>query len=680
MLRRLLSLSISFAAPAAAQDEIVIIGRGLGTAPGEAAYGGVTIGRDQLAYAASNRLEDILRDVPGFQQFRRSDARSANPTSQGATLRALGGNASSRALVLLDGVPQTDPFGGWIAWPAFDPRRLGQIRVTRGGGGGANGPGALAGTIEMDSAGPDDAEGLFVSLAYGSRNGVDAFAGHGTALGDGFVHVSASFAHGDGFTPVIAEQRGPADRPAPYEQASFALRAAFPIDADVELQTGLTSFTDTRERGTAFSAIDNKGADASLRLIGRGALPFSLLGYVQLRQFANDFAAVGIGRATANQTLDQYNVPATGLGARAEVRPRLGAVGLRLGADWRATRGETRELFQFAAGTPTRGRVAGGDTRTLGAYGEAEWESGALLLTVGARLDHWRIANGQLAERSLADGTVLTDTIFVDRTGWEPTARAGMVWQLGPSLALRSAAYRGWRLPTLNELYRPFRVGADATAANAALSPERLNGIEAGLDWRPAAGARLAVTAFANRLDDAISNVTLGTGPSTFPGVGFVAAGGAFRQRQNVDAIVSRGVELDASLALGRWHLAAGYSFADAKVRASGAAAALDGLRPAQSSRHSASASLAWAGTQGERASLTMRYTSSQYEDDLNRQRIPDALTFDASALLPLTRRLALEARAENLTDARVVAGISGAGIVERATPRTLWLGLRWTG
>lgn len=680
MFHPLLLLSALITAPATAQDEIVITGRGLDPARGEAAYGGVTIGRDRLANAPSNRLEDVLRAVPGFQQFRRSDARSANPTSQGATLRALGGNASSRALVLLDGVPQTDPFGGWIAWPAFDPRRLGQVRVTRGGGGGANGPGALAGTIELDSAGPDDAAGLFASLAYGSRNGVDAFAGYGARLGGGFVHASASFARGDGFTPVIAEQRGLADRPAPYEQASFALRAAIPVHADAELQAGLSAFADTRERGTAFSAIDNKGADASLRLIGRGALPFSLLGYVQLRQFANDFAAVAAGRATANQTLDQYNVPATGLGARAELRPRLGTVGLRLGTDWRATRGETRELFQFVAGAPTRRRVAGGETRTLGAYGEAEWESDALLLTVGGRIDHWRIAGGRLAERSLADGAALTDTAFPDRTGWEPTARAGAVWRVAPSLALRAAAYRGWRLPTLNELYRPFRVGTDATAANAALAPERLHGAEAGLELRPADGLRIAATLFANRLEDAISNVTLGTGPGTFPGVGFVAAGGAFRQRQNVDAIISRGVELDASLALGRWQLAAGYSFADAKVRASGAAAALDGLRPAQAPRHSASVSLAWAGRGGERASLALRYVGNQYEDDLNRQLIPDALTFDAAALLPLTRRLALEARAENLTDARVVAGISGAGIVERATPRTLWLGLRWTG
>lgn len=122
------------------EAEIIVTGLGLGAGRGEDVYDIVTIGRDRLEFSPSNRLEDVLREVPGFQQFRRSDARSANPTSQGATLRALGGNASSRALLILDGVPQTDPFGGWISWPAFDPRRLGEVRVTRGGGSGANGP------------------------------------------------------------------------------------------------------------------------------------------------------------------------------------------------------------------------------------------------------------------------------------------------------------------------------------------------------------------------------------------------------------------------------------------------------------------------------------------------------------------------------------------------------------
>jgi outer membrane receptor protein involved in Fe transport len=170
--------------------------------------------------------------------------------------------------------------------------------------------------------------------------------------------------------------------------------------------------------------------------------------------------------------------------------------------------------------------------------------------------------------------------------------------------------------------------------------------------------------------------VTLGRGPGVFPGVGFVAAGGDFRQRRNLDAIAVEGVEIDARLERGDWTLTGGYSFADARVRAGGAALPLGGLRPAQTPRHSLSASLAWRRTDGAAASLAARWTGAQFEDDLNRQRLPSAMTLDAAAAFPLTRRLALQARAENLSDERVVAGISGAGIVERATPRTLWLGV----
>ncbi|MGQ0589967.1 MAG: TonB-dependent receptor [Sphingosinicella sp.] len=678
----LFSLLLASATPAAAQDDqvIVVTGRGLGAARADAAYDVIEIDRARLAASPSNRLEDVLRDIPGFQQFRRSDARSANPTSQGATLRALGGNASSRALLILDGVPQSDPFGGWIAWPAFDPRRLGRVGITRGGGSGVHGPGALAGTIELESAAPDEIEGLTASLAYGSRDSLDAFAGAGVMLGPGFLSLSGSFARGDGFVPVVAEQRGPADRPAPYRQASLALRAVTPLAPALELQTNTGAFTDRRERGTAFSAIANEGADASLRLVGSGALPFAALAYVQLRDFATSFAAVSDDRATASRVLDQYAVPATGLGARFELRPPVDPIELRLGADGRQTEGRTQELFQFVAGAPSRGRIAGGRTRTLGAFAELSWESGPWLLTAGARIDRWWIADGRLRERLLATGATLTDTAFPDRTGWEPTGRAGFAWRASPQLSLRAAAYRGWRLPTLNELYRPFRVGADATAANAALSPERLNGIEAGLDWHPTPAFRLGATVFANRLEDAIANVTLGQGPGTFPGVGFVPAGGQFRRRENVEAVLSRGVELDARLTLGRWRLSAGYSFADAELRASGTAAPLDGLRPAQTPRHGATATLAWDGPTGATAALTTRYVGSQYEDDLNRQLIPDALTFDAVVVVPVAQSLALEVRAENVTNARVIAGISGAGIVERATPRTVWFGLRWRG
>jgi len=658
-------------------DEIVVTGRGLDAPPGEAAYDVVTIDRERLTATASNRLDDVLRDVAGLAQFRRSDSRSAHPTSQGVTLRGLGGNASSRALVMLDGVPQTDPFGGWVAFPAYLPERLAAVRVTRGGGSGYAGPGALAGTIDLTSGSPADLGALQLRTAYGSRDSLDAMALASATLGTGFVTLAGQYARGDGFVPVVAEDRGPADRAAPYEQASLALRGVVDVGGGAELQANLSGFTDRRDRGVAFTRVASDGADASLRIVKRGGWGWSALAYLQTRQFASGFASVDDARNAAAATLDQYNVPATGIGGRIEIAPPIGGgVTLRLGGDVRRVSGRTQERYTYVAGAPTRRRVAGGESTTLGAFADASLEAGALTLNAGGRLDRWTITNGTLVERPLAGGAALTDLAFADRSGTEATGRVGAAFAAGP-VTLRAAGYRGWRLPTLNELYRPFRVGADATAANAALDPERLTGAEIGLDWHPAPALTLRATGYWNRLDGAIANVTIANGPATFPGVGFVSAAGVYRQRQNLDAVEARGVEFDGRFEAGALRLSASYAFADSRVHASGTAAALDGLRPAQTAQHQASATLGWhRGDWG--GSLTARYAAPQFEDDQNSRALADALTFDAAAALPLTRSLSVEGRAENLADARVEAGISGPGVIERATPRTLWLGLRY--
>lgn len=678
-LSRAFCLCAAVSWPALAQD-IVVTGAGLDARPGDAAFSIATIDRARIETSASDRLENVLADVAGLQQFRRSDSRSANPTSQGISLRGIGGNASSRALLILDGVPQADPFGGWIAFPAYATDRIGSIRVTRGGGSGYLGAGALSGTVEIESAAPDQLTPLAASLAYGSRDSVEAQASASLARGAGFATLSGAYARGDGFAPTVAESRGPVDRPAPYRQGSAAFRSGVALSDATELQANVNAFTDRRERGTAFTENSSQGADASLRLVGRGDWRWSALAYLQTRDFASSFAAVNAARTTANQTLDQYSTPATGLGARAEIAPPLGeSIDLRLGADIRSVTGRTQELFTFVAGAPTRIRKAGGETRIVGAFADASAELGDVTLTAGGRIDWWRIADGFLDERTLGAGAVLTNTRFADRSGSGATGRVGAAWTPVDAVTLRAAAYRGWRLPTLNELYRPFRVGADATAANAGLAPEQLNGVEGGVTLTPAAGLTMGATLFYNTLDNAIANVTAGRGPGLFPGVGFVAAGGAYRVRQNLDAIRATGVEVDAEWRSGPFSARAAWSHVSSRVDASGPAAPLDGLRPAQTPRDHVSTSFAWRKG-GLAVSATLRHVGRQFDDDQNSRSLRSATTFDAYAAFPVTRGLALEARAENLFDERVEAGISGANIVERATPRTIWVGLRYQG
>lgn len=638
---------------------IVVTGAGLPLPPGTPAYGSVTIERERLTNEASGRIEEVLRDVAGFQQFRRSDSRSANPSAQGVTLRALGGNASSRALVLLDGVPQSDPFFGHIPFNALAPERLALIRVTRGGGAGAFGAGAVAGTIEMASAGRHFLPRVSASAFHGSRDSTELSATVTPDLGAGFVSVSGRWDRGDGFFTTPAEDRVPASVRAAYDNWSTGIRAVAPLSDTLELQARGLVYRD--ERTLRFEGADSssKGQDASIRLISRGPWQLDALAYIQARNFSN----IVISSTRFTKVLDQRNTPATGIGGKIEVRPPVGeAHVLRLGTDLRLGRGDMHEdAYSAFSGAVTARRHAGGETGTLGFFVEDDWTLDNLVLTGGARVDRWTITNGFFRERDAGGALVISDP-FADRDGWQATGRAGVLFNAGAALALRAAAYTGFRLPTLNELYRPFVVFPVETRANAGLKPEKLKGAEAGFDLRPTDGVTLGFTAFHNRLEDAIANVTIDTD---------------LRRRQNVDAIVAKGFELMVKADMADVHFSASYAHNHGEVRASGVQAPLDGMRPAQSPRHMASATLGWRPVSGPELSATLRYVGEQFEDDVETDVLPAALTVDGMANIPIGPAIRLIARAENIFDENVVTRKAGGGI-DLGTPRTLWIGIRF--
>ncbi|WP_300975290.1 TonB-dependent receptor [Sphingomonas sp. LHG3406-1] len=655
--------------------EIIVTARALPDAAAERLLGVTVIGADRLSESGPVGLEQLLRDGPGVQLFRRSDARSGQPTSQGVTLRALGGNAASRALLILDGVPQSDPFGGWINWPAYDPASLAQVRILRGGGSVADGPGALAGTIRMISR---DVDGVEAGLEAGSRGGVSLRAQAGGELGGGRLSVATWAGQGDGFVPIEGDDRGPADRRSPYDFVGGRVRWSAEVAPEVRLQAALSGFADARERGIAFTRNDTHGVDASLRLVGTGGWGWSALVYGQRRQFESSFASTNALRSVANRTALQDHVPGRAVGWSAEVRPPVGqGLEVRFGTDGRLVRGRSEELAGFAAGTPARARRAGGAADYAGLFAEATRTVGPLTLSTTARIDRWHIHDGELIERLIATGQPVIDQRPADRSGWRPTARAAAGLTILPGLQLRGAAYLGWRLPTLNELYRPFRAGPDATAANPDLAPERLRGVEGGIDWEQG-DVRLGVTVYANRLADPVANVTLASGPGSFPGVGFVSASGVYRQRRNLDAISVRGVEIWGGWRRGAWSVDASAGYADAEVLGSGLAAPLDGLRPAQTPRLTAALGARWEDA-GRSVGLQLRHVGRQYEDDLNRVALPPATTVDGIGAWPLGRRVTAILRVENLFDARVIAGETADGVTERATPRTIWAGLRFS-
>lgn len=647
-------------APPASEDEseIVVLGSGLPLPPGTPAYGSSIIDRARLNDEASDRVENVLKDVAGFQQFRRSDSRSANPSAQGVTLRALGGNASSRALVLLDGVPLADPFFGYIPFTALSADRLSGVRITRGGGSGPFGAGAVAGTVELVSATRADLPNYSGSAFYGSNNAMSVAGSVSPDLGGGFATLSGRFERGDGFFTTPGDQRVPATVRARYRDWSAGLRAVAPVDADTELQFRGLLFGDNRTLRFAGADSSSQGEDASIRLVHRGRWQIDALAYVQARNFSNRV----ISSTNFRLSLDQRNTPSTGIGGKIEIRPPVGPDHvLRIGVDARKADGQLFEdAYSTVTGLVTARRNAGGDTSTTGLFVEDDWTIGRLILTGGLRGDRWTITDGFFREKTNA-GSVTTDQRYGDRNGVEATGRAGALFRATDAVALRVAGYTGFRLPTLNELYRPFVVFPVTTQANAALGLEKLRGFEGGADLTPAKGVKIGVTAFYNRLDDAIANVTIGTN---------------LRQRRNVDAVVAKGVEITAGVIRGPIFLDASYAFSDAHVRASGASIGLNGFVPAQSPRQAASATLGWAPATDWSLSGTVRYVGKQYEDDLQTDILRAALTVDAVVRVPIARHVSLVGRAENIFDETVVTR-NQAGSIDLGTPRTLWIGIR---
>ena len=660
-------LTFALAAPLAAQETenvaeegvIVVLGEGLKDTPSVVAYSSSEIELETIISAPSGRIEDVLSNVAGFQQFRRSDSRSSNPSAQGVTLRALGGNATSRALVLLDGVPIADPFFGYVPLNSINPEQLSSIRVTRGGGSGPFGAGALAGTIELQSAdaatlGPFDA-----SLLANNRGATEATASLSQELGAGFGVITGRWDRGQGFFTTPDDQRVPASARARFDSWSVGIRGAAPLSDTVELQMRAAAFRDDRTLRFDGADSSSEGQDASLRIVGHGDWEFDALAYMQARNFSN----IVISSTRFVRVLDQRNTPSTGLGGKFELRPPVGNDRtLRLGGDYRHADGELQEdAYSAFTGALTQRRRAGGVNTNLGLFAENDWNLGALTLTGGLRADRTRISEGFY--RALdASGALVTETIASTRSEWAVSWRAGAAFETSDALTLRAAAYTGMRLPTLNELYRPFVVFPVVTQANAELKNERLEGFEVGFDLMPTEAVSFSLTAFDNLVKNAIANVTLQPN---------------LRQRQNLPAIDAQGVEAVMRVRTGSISLDGSLAFTDATIDGRDASLALDGNRPPQTPRWAASATLGWSPKPDWYIALTLRHVGAQFEDDQETDRLEPATTLGLFAEVPVTEKLRFVLRGENLTDERIVTRNS-RGAIDLGTPLTIWAGLRY--
>jgi len=540
---------------------------------------------DRIANSPFLELDDLLRSVPGFSLFRRSSSLVAHPTTQGVSLRGIGPSGAGRSLVLFDGIPLNDPVGGWVYWNRIPTTALSRVEVVRGATSQLYGSSALAGTIQLISRKP---VGRSLSLRgqFGNAGIADLDIAATDQKGDWSYLVAGRLLDSSGYDLVREGIRGAVDIPASSAFQTFFGRAYYK-----SFHAALNLFHESRSNGTPLQTNDTR-----LGLFDTGIEKerWDARFYAQSELFRSNFSRITADRSAEFLTSRQ-EIPSRAFGAAWNWRPTSVFV---LGLDW---------------------RYAGWDQyhqNLAGLFGEALLPvASSLDLLLGARLDVWENERAQTTANP----------------------RAGVVWRAHDWVTVRTSGYRGFRSPTLNELYRPFRVGNVETLANPRLTEEYLWGGEAGADFHPNRHVLLRVNGFWNSLQNAVANVTVSTTPSQI-----------LRQRMNLGGITATGFESELILDYDVCAVRGSYLYSAASVKKST-------LEVPQVPAHQAM--LAFDYQRGVLGTVQARWIGRQFEDDLNSLVLPGYLVVDGLISRAVAHNLRLFVAVENLFDRRYAVG-----------------------
>lgn len=560
---------------------------------GDVAASMTVLSKEDIRQSAAVNADGLLRQLPQFSLFRRSSSMSVHPTSQGVSLRGIGPSGVSRSLVLVDGIPYNDPFGGWVYWTGIPVESADRVEVVDNSSSSLYGNYAMGGVINIltAKATPKTVE---IKTQYGSRNTPKVDYRVSDVWGKLGVSFNGSVFDTDGFVNVAPSERRVTsatqtgvDNNINAKFHNYRFKAEYAASERVQLFGNASYFKENRDNGKA-STYDAAGTylgnqtkeandtawtqtsfGARVQLPDQSSLNATI--FTDNETFNSNFLAVpaatplrSIGRISLNQSVPTKGVGGMVQWTRAISRNEV----LSAGVDWRWVEGESQEsAFNTTINvlTPTVKRFSGGSQKLLGVYiQEIITPTPKLQLTLSARVDRWRNYNAHNLETTVSTGlpTALYRTscsaatpsaaCLGDREDTVASPRIAALYKLTSKVSVWGDYGLGFRAPTLNELYRQFSVGAVVTRANSALGPERLKGGEIGVNITPMTGLTARATWFDNRVKDPVANVTIATNT---------------QQRQNLGRTRIAGLQTDVDYRFAQfWRVSWSYLYERARV------------------------------------------------------------------------------------------------------------------
>lgn len=541
-------------------QSVMVTANRTATPLGETPASDVKLTQSNLQALPALTLADKLRQVPGFSLFRRTSSMNANPTTLGLSLRGLGANGASRALVLEDGIPINDPFGSWVYWDRVPETAVQNIEVAEEGSSSLYGSEAMGGVVQFLTRQAEPA-GVTLDASYGNQNTQDLSLSVGGSLGKWYSMVSGEAFHSDGYFLVPGAYRGPVDTPTGTQNGSADLTIGRKIGENSRIFARGWYFDDSRNNGTVGQRNDIRmgggalGADLDLGSAGTLNLRF----YGEGETYFQNFYSVAFNQGSQFLT-DSQTVPAQGVGGSGIWRRSLGTrQTLVAGFDEHEEMGHSHEIITNSSSKELRSTSAGGRQRSFGLFGEDMIQlSPGWVLNLSGRYDHWAnfAASFICAPGPKPAGSCPQASENFPNRGYDVfDPRATLLHQFNSHISWSASVYRAFRAPTLNELYRGFRVGNVTTNPNAALTAERLTGGETGVDLTGfQRHFELRGVFFYNQIVNPIANVPLASPANT-------------QERENLGRISAPGFEVDAVERITNdFTLSGGYQYVDSKI------------------------------------------------------------------------------------------------------------------
>ena len=571
----------------------------------------------------------LLRALPGMDRDRSNSAF----TNYGQLRVSFSGAGNDRGLVLADGVPAQDGFGGQIDWAAYPAADIRRVELLRGAGSALYGAGAVGGVLDLETFAPATARATgTLSLAAGSHGLFTSYVGIAMPLS---TKLAASFSAQQqrlSYQDLAPGYSFPGDSPAVARDAMTSLRLRYAASERDAISYGYRAAWDYQQEGRSNYDFWRRLVQHDVRYQNNGSRSQLKITYFTRSAFVTNRAdqtpaAPGVLRYT------QY-VPTTESGASSTwiaISP-LSTFELRGDARWirgSSTQNGSTGLFQSSgSGAQQLGGLAAQETL----------QRTRLELVAGMRVDEEKT---QLATSAARPQSAISP-------------RIALRYDAGKHLALRVSEGTGIRFPFLNELVRGYVIGGMNYISNAALVPERSSSLAGGMDW-------------ANEREHIALDFT-----HTFVSnaIMFRTVSPTEQQRSNVGRTQTDGETLAYMHTIGNCSRVT-LSGTSQYARVTSGSGANVGRRLAYIPQQSAALSLD--GIRGRtRIGVALAYMGKTYADDLNTEPLGSALVAGAHVSIPITGGASITIDADNVTDARYLSSIDRYG-----PPSVISIGIR---